>query len=65
MRPIDKEIYILDGKYKVAPLVRCKDCMHYQEKTESTGVCGLFMKIDVIVAIAESDYCSMAERKEE
>lgn len=51
----DKE-YLLDGKYKVEPIVRCKDCKHFINHDKRCGYFNHGIKIN--------DYCSYGERKE-
>ena len=54
--------YLLDGKYKVEPIVHCKDCKWY---VQSDGkwqywVCKIFEKI-----MRKNDYCIYGERADE
>lgn len=65
----DKE-YLLDGKYKVVPIVRCKDCKYQHRLGAWQGWCDrvVFDNGDYRIGILnadDSDYCSYGVKKEE
>lgn len=56
----DKE-YLLDGKYKVEPIVHCKECKYWNDWQAHT-YCGRFDEYDFMPS---DGYCSYGRRKDE
>ena len=66
MRLIDadaKEPYVLDGRYAVNTLVRCKDCIYYQDNNDGYPHDGCRWRADETPDA--TDFCSFGERKDD
>lgn len=58
--------YLLDGKYKIEPIVRCKDCKWYDadgEEMDTQGHCWYKNGEPVMQDMKPNDYCSYGVRK--
>ena len=58
-----KEPYLLDGRYSVNTLVRCKDCVYYQDNNNGYPHDGCRWRSDETPDA--DDFCSMAEKMDE
>lgn len=57
----DMNIAFVLGKIAEVPtieVVRCKDCFHYTQRTEHTGICDFWN-----AGVAFKDFCSMANQE--
>ena len=62
MRLIDadaKEPYVLDGRYAVNTLVRCKDC-----KWKADTIGDSWCDFHEFTILSDDDFCSCGERKD-
>lgn len=52
-------------KNDVVPVVRCKDCKHYQESTQAKGFyrCKYSSTYEHDVLVLPNDFCNYGERK--
>ena len=57
----DKSEVIVSAK-DMEPVVRCKDCRHWQSNTE---FCGIWSFQNIAQRTLNHDYCSRGERREE
>ena len=57
-----KEPYLLDGRYAVGELVRCKDCEYYDKNENEVGI-REWCFIHHHGTTAENDFCSWAKMK--